>query len=71
MANRYLTDFFTRLDIKKSLDYEYRSRVMTKGSFGAFGEKYEGDFLDDHITGKGTLIYKDGSRYEGDFFDVK
>ena len=70
MSNRYLTDFFTKLEINKSLEYEYRTSILSKGSYGAFGEKYEGDFLDDQITGKGVLIYKDGSKYEGEFFEV-
>ena len=35
------------------------------------GDKYEGEFQNDNITGKGTLTCADGSIYTGDFMEGK
>ena len=37
----------------------------------ANGDKYEGDFQKDNITGKGTYSGNDGSLYTGDFKEGK
>ena len=34
-------------------------------------DKYEGEFKNDNITGKGTLACSDGSIYTGDFKEGK
>ena len=31
------------------------------------GERYEGEFLEDYLTGEGTMTYLDDSRYVGNF----
>ena len=35
------------------------------------GDKYEGNFIDDEITGYGKYIWKNKCIYEGDFFEGK
>ena len=44
---------------------------MAASWFGEFvwanGERYEGWFLDDYMSGKGTMVYLDESRYVGNF----
>lgn len=68
-----MTDFFTKLEIGKNVSLrELTTLSLNKSnlSFGAFGQKYEGDFLNDQITGKGVLTYKNGTKYEGEFFEV-
>ena len=46
---------------------EGRGRFEWKDS----GNVYEGDFLADVRTGKGTFTWATGERYEGDFLDGK
>ena len=37
------------------------------GDIWTDGERYEGDFVNGQLTGKGVFFYKNGERYEGDF----
>jgi hypothetical protein len=50
-------------------------RVVGRGCFGVFmlrgGVRYEGDLVDNKMTGRGIYSWANGRRYEGDFIDGK
>ena len=50
-------------------------RVVGRGCFGDFmlrgGVRYEGDLVDNKMTGRGIYSWANGRMYEGDFIDGK
>ena len=49
----------------------YGTYVWSRDGSEKEPDKYEGEWLDDQINGKGVMYYKNGSRFEGEWLNYK